>query len=1603
MSEYAKLVISVDSTQAKVAEKDLGALDKSASSLSSGLSKLIVPLASVATAMAGLNKAVEVQRQFDVLNAGLITATGSSEKAAGAFKALQQFAQKTPYDLNQAVKGFTQLVNLGLTPSEKAMTSYGNTASAMGKDLSQMIEAVADATTGEFERLKEFGIKSKVNGDSIAFTFQGVTKKIGNNAAEIEKYLINLGETKFGTAMLNRMTTLDGAISNLGDNFETTFRLINQAGLGDLMRSSVNNVSDALTELNNQIASGELEGYLGAIAGKFAGFEKDVVASIDIIQQAWLDATSAESRGGIAYAGQETVQFLIDAFRNLPGNVRAFVQIMTVEVLSGFDKASAYAGAFKDGLKAIFTDDTFEGVGARLEGELSKINGVREDSIAGILAERDGSLASFKAQTDAAKDKRKVFDAAAAADAANTADRLAQFKVLGDGSKAQTAAEKKAADEAAQLAKQQAKALKDLLDQSAISVKSSNSMADAYLAGADNVRELTIQQKIEEELLKTGASARDKVTEAVNKEADAKDRLDVDKSISDLRLESTNTLAQATATLQGAAALDTFNAQKSMAIALTGKKIAVDSDEYKQLLDSTKAQLAANKALEQANSVEGIVDRLNPQVKLLRDYTTEQKALNAAIASGSGDTALYQATLAKLGLEYEQNKAAASAWGQFTQGAVDRVDEAFADAWKNIDKGFSGFASSLKDGFKQLLAELAHMAITKPIIMQIGAALGVGGLTAQSSGLLGGTGGASSIGGVFNGLSSAFSLGTSSLSKAVSTGYSSGGIPGAFSGGSDYLSGLFSSGTSAVGTGSTAAGYTGNAFSSWVGTQNALSYSVSGLTQAISGLGGAIYGYGQSGVKGAIAGGLGGWGGSLAGGAAGSAAGAALGGTLGSIVPVAGTILGAAIGSYLGGSLFGGGWVTKDQGLSLGVTDGDLSAQQFEYQKKKGGLFGSNKKRTRYSAVDSDTQAALDDTYEATTGAVFDLFDKLNVTLNDGVLDGLNVSATQISTKDKTAEQIQTEITAWFGTVADTVVSTINDAASAGLTGYNFEALTTFVNNLYGVNDIFTTLNLSLFDTSVSGGKLAESLVNVAGSLANLQTAAATYYDKFYTDTEKAAATLAAVQKQFKDMDVTLPASRDGYRRMVEGIDRTTEAGQEMFVTLTAAAGAASSAYDILEQRTQAATNSAFSALQRSITAQQKAAETAYNAHVTSLNDMASTAAKSVTDMTAVSTSLSNALKALNGTSDDAVKQLRAQAQATLQSALATARSGGSLAGFAGLDDALSTISSNNTDLYGSMEDFARDQGRTANVVAELNTLNGKQLTSAEQTSKTLQDQLDQAKAAYDAQMAQYDAELAFAQAQLDALNGVDTSVKSVADAVRAMNAAVVAALATLPRTGVGSAVANTSQNNATIIDSVYQAVLGRDTSGDAAGAAFWTNALNSGQLSYDQIAAAVANGAVSGGTTADAAAAGKYLGLPGYATGGLISGPGTGTSDSLIARLSNGEYVMNAAAVQMFGTGLLDQMNAGLIPAFATGGGVGEVGPQLEVTRPSQIYKASGAGITQGGGTDTAVLEQKVDVLIDVVKQIVGPMKINSDDNSKLMKKWDRIGLPTKTVKEGA
>ena len=76
-----------------------------------------------------------------------------------------------------------------------------------------------------------------------------------------------------------------------------------------------------------------------------------------------------------------------------------------------------------------------------------------------------------------------------------------------------------------------------------------------------------------------------------------------------------------------------------------------------------------------------------------------------------------------------------------------------------------------------------------------------------------------------------------------------------------------------------------------------------------------------------------------------------------------------------------------------------------------------------------------------------------------------------------------------------------------------------------------------------------------------------------------------------------------------------------------------------------------------------------------------------------------------------------------------------------------------------------------------------------------------------------------------------------------------------------------------------------------------------------------------------------------GFATGGSVAGPGTGTSDSIPAMLSNGEYVLNAHAVDRLGVPFLNGLNTGRLRGFASGGLVGSGGAY---NRPASVASSS-------------------------------------------------------------
>nr|WP_279613792.1 phage tail length tape measure family protein [Burkholderia vietnamiensis] len=104
-------------------------------------------------------------------------------------------------------------------------------------------------------------------------------------------------------------------------------------------------------------------------------------------------------------------------------------------------------------------------------------------------------------------------------------------------------------------------------------------------------------------------------------------------------------------------------------------------------------------------------------------------------------------------------------------------------------------------------------------------------------------------------------------------------------------------------------------------------------------------------------------------------------------------------------------------------------------------------------------------------------------------------------------------------------------------------------------------------------------------------------------------------------------------------------------------------------------------------------------------------------------------------------------------------------------------------------------------------------------------------------------------------------------------------------------------------------------------------------------------------------------------AGGGPIAGPGTTTSDSIPAMLSNGEFVINAASTKKYRS-LLEAINSGHMAHFATGGIAATLAPSPAASAVSNERPHFTVNLNGGGGlteADLKELTQKMQGLVDI------------------------------------
>jgi phage-related protein len=239
---------------------------KSKRATNSGLAMgKMMKMAGAAALAIGLTKVVsstvKTIAQFDSLKAMLKTVTGSADGALVAFEQIKKFTAETPFQLGEVTNAFSILKRNGIDTSTESLTAFGNIAAANGKTFEQFAEALGDAVTGEFERMKEFGIKVKKEGENMV-AFMGSTQIGMSDSAEgIIDIFKELGVEggRYATGLADQADTIGGKWSNLQDAMAQFQADVGEGGLNTVLKEVTVGLSDMFNstgDLAKQIGAG---------------------------------------------------------------------------------------------------------------------------------------------------------------------------------------------------------------------------------------------------------------------------------------------------------------------------------------------------------------------------------------------------------------------------------------------------------------------------------------------------------------------------------------------------------------------------------------------------------------------------------------------------------------------------------------------------------------------------------------------------------------------------------------------------------------------------------------------------------------------------------------------------------------------------------------------------------------------------------------------------------------------------------------------------------------------------------------------------------------------------------------------------------------------------------------------------------------------------------------------------------------------------------------------------------------------------------------------------------------------------------------------------
>lgn len=320
--------------------------------------------------------------------------------------------------------------------------------------------------------------------------------------------------------------------------------------------------------------------------------------------------------------------------------------------------------------------------------------------------------------------------------------------------------------------------------------------------------------------------------------------------------------------------------------------------------------------------------------------------------------------------------------------------------------------------------------------------------------------------------------------------------------------------------------------------------------------------------------------------------GAAAGGAIGTFF---GGPVGGFIGNTLGGlvdGLFGGG--EKRAG---GRWTYDKSSGQSQFYEGPSGGYGGQATTDAMTQVMGTAVNMIDSVFEAVgvqaeVAAYRAMFESSGkgrggtfsggTVLIDGqeVSFGTNVKGAGYGSRSATAEQSFEDMTkdmafsaleAWQ-LAADQMPSIISDMLSGvdirALSAEQAEGLAQQISGTVAMVTAFSDALNGLPFENLKGltFDLSATMLQAFGGIENAMAGLDTYYQNFYSETERAGHVIDSLTSAFSGLGYELPASREAYRDLVESIDVTTESGAQLYAQMIQMSGAFASVIEESEQ-----------------------------------------------------------------------------------------------------------------------------------------------------------------------------------------------------------------------------------------------------------------------------------------------------------------------------------------------------------------------------------------------------------------------------------------------------